>query len=117
MYVLNTSQKVEFERLKLHRSGPSEFVTCPLATGEVLGILDSEPERSTDVIDDDVLKPSYRTEQQLSKHRMFLCLCANVIEWILDCTLNSDLEVSTCISSRQTIPPLELMTNYFTCRG
>ena len=32
VYVLDTGQKVPFERLKQHQSGPTEFVTTPLDT-------------------------------------------------------------------------------------
>ena len=61
VYILDTGQKVHFERLKPHNSGPLEFVATPLDNG------DPEPEHSIEPINDDCSKFSYNTEQLLSE--------------------------------------------------
>ena len=66
VYILDTGQKVHFERLKPHRSGPTEFVTAPLDSGEIVVILDPDSEQLAEAIDDDKSQPSYRTEKLLS---------------------------------------------------
>ena len=37
VYNLDTGQKVHFERLKLHHSGPTEFATTPLHYEDKVG--------------------------------------------------------------------------------
>ena len=67
VYVLDTDQKVHFERLKPHHSGPLELATAHANTGEVIVLMDPEPERSVDVVDDDKSLLSYKTEPPLSE--------------------------------------------------
>ena len=67
VYVLDTGQKVHFERLKPHHSGPLELAAAHANTGEVIVLMDPEPERSVDAIDDDKSLPSYKTEPLLSE--------------------------------------------------
>ena len=67
VYVLDTGQKVHFERLKPHHSGPLELATAQVDSGEIVVLMDPDPERSTDVVDDDKSQPSYKTEQLLSE--------------------------------------------------
>ena len=67
VYILDTGQKVHFERLKLHKSGPLEFAANPLDTDDIAVVMDPESERSVELIDDDCSKPSYNTEQPLSE--------------------------------------------------
>ena len=67
VYVLDTGQKVHFERLKPHHSGPLELAAAQANTGELIVLMDPEPERSVDVVDDDKSLPSYKTEPPLSE--------------------------------------------------
>ena len=67
VYVLDTGQKVHFERLKPHHSGPLELAAAHADSGEVVVLMDPEPERSVDVVDDDKSLPSYKSEQLLSE--------------------------------------------------
>ena len=67
VYVLDTGQKVHFERLKPHHSGPLELATAHADSGEVVVLMDPEPERSVDVVDDDRSLSSYKPEQLLSE--------------------------------------------------
>ena len=67
VYVLDTGQKVHFERLKPHHSGPLELAAAPTDSGEIVVLMDPEPERSIDVVDDDKSLPSYKSEQLLSE--------------------------------------------------
>ena len=67
VYVLDTGQKVHFERLKPHHSGPLELAAAHADSGEVVVLMDPEPERSVDVVDDNKSLPSYKTEQLLSE--------------------------------------------------
>ena len=67
VYILDTGQKVHFERLKPHNSGPLEFAATPLDTGDIAVVMDPEPERSVEPIDDDCSKPSYESEKMLSE--------------------------------------------------
>ena len=67
VYVLDTGQKVHFERLKPHHSGPFELAAAHADSREVVVLMDPEPERSVDVVDDDKSLPSYTTEQLLSE--------------------------------------------------
>ena len=67
VYILDTGQKVHFERLKPHNSGPLEFAATLLDTGDIAVVMDPEPERSVEPIDDDCSKPSYHSEQLLSE--------------------------------------------------
>ena len=67
VYLLDTGQKVHFERLKPHNSGPLELAAAHADSGEVVVLMDPEPERSVDVVDDDKSLPSYKTEQLLSE--------------------------------------------------
>ena len=67
VYILETGQKVRFERLKPHHSGPTEYVTTPLDTGEIAVIMDPEPEHSIEPINDDLSQPSYKSEQLISE--------------------------------------------------
>ena len=67
VYVLDTGQKVHFERLKPHHSGPLELAAAPADSGQIVVLMDPEPERSIDVVDDDKSLPSYKSEQLLSE--------------------------------------------------
>ena len=74
VYILDTGQKVHFERLKPHNSGPLDFVATPLDTGDIAVFIDPEPgpvvrdpEPSIEPINDDCSKNSYNTEQLLSE--------------------------------------------------
>ena len=67
VYVLDTGQKVHFERLKPHHSGPLELAAAHADSGDVVVFMDPEPERSVDVVDDDESLPSYKTEPLLSE--------------------------------------------------
>ena len=69
VYVLDTGQKVHFERLKPHHcdSGPLELAAAHADSGEVVVLMDPEPERSVDVVDDDNPLSSYKPEQLLSE--------------------------------------------------
>ena len=67
VYVLDTGQKVHFERLKPHHSGPLELAAAHADSGEVVVLMDPEPDRSVDVVDDNKSLPSYKTEQLLSE--------------------------------------------------
>ena len=67
VYVLDTGQKVHFERLKPHHSGPLELAAAQADSGEIVVLMDPDPERSIDVVDDDKSQPSYKTEQLLSE--------------------------------------------------
>ena len=60
VYVLDTGQKVHFER-------PLELAAAPADSGEVVVLMDPEPERSVDVVEDDKSLPSYKSEQLLSE--------------------------------------------------
>ena len=59
--------KVHFERLKPHHSGPLELAAAPADSGEVVVLMDPEPERSVDVVDDDKSLPSCKSKQLLSE--------------------------------------------------
>ena len=67
VYVLDTGQKVHFERLKPHHSGPLELAAAQADSGEIVVLMDPDPERSIDVVDDDKSQLSYKTEQLLSE--------------------------------------------------
>ena len=67
VYVVDTAQMVHFERLKPHHSGPLELAASHADSGEVVVLMDPEPERSVDVVDDDKSLPSYKSEQLLSE--------------------------------------------------
>ena len=64
--MLDTGQKAHFERLKPHHSGPLELATAQPDSGEIVVLMDPDPERSIEVVDDDKSQPSYKTEQLLS---------------------------------------------------
>ena len=67
VYILDSGQKVHFERLKPHHGGPTEFVALPSGSGEVVVVMDPEPEHSAEEIRDDCSQPSYREEEPLSE--------------------------------------------------
>ena len=67
VYILDTGQKVHFERLKPHISGPLEFVATPLDTGDVAVAMDLESEHSIEPTNDDCSKLSYKSEHLLSE--------------------------------------------------
>ena len=67
VYVLDTGQKVNFERLKLHLSGPIEWATIPTHKGDVAVIMDPEPKQSLEETPDDALQPSYNEEEPISE--------------------------------------------------
>ena len=67
VYILDTCQKVHFVRLKPHQGGSVEFVTKPLEAGEIVVVVETQPERFFETINDDISEPSYRSEQVLSE--------------------------------------------------
>ena len=67
IYILDTGQKVHFERLNSHNSGPLEFVATPLDTGDVAVVIDPEPGHSIEPNNDDCSKLSYKFEELLSE--------------------------------------------------
>ena len=67
VYVLDTGQNVHFERLKPHLSGPLELATAQADSGEIVVLMDPDPERSVEAVDDDKSQASYKTEQLLSE--------------------------------------------------
>ena len=67
VFILDTGQKVHFEHPKPHQSGPNEITTAPLDTGEISVVMDPEPDRTVEAVDDDLSQPSYRSEQLLSE--------------------------------------------------
>ena len=67
VYILDSGQKVHFERLKSHHGGSTEFVVLPAGRGEVVVLMDPEPERSAGEILDDCSQPSFRVEEPLSE--------------------------------------------------
>ena len=67
VYILDSGQKVHFEGLKPHHGGPTEFVALPAGSGEVVVVMDPEPEHSAEEILDDCSQPWYREEEPLSE--------------------------------------------------
>ena len=67
VYISDTGQKMHFKRLKLHQSCPTEFASTPLDTGEIAVIMDPEPERSIEPINNDLSQPSCKSEHILSE--------------------------------------------------
>ena len=67
VYILDTGQKVHFERLKPHHGGPTEWAAVPAHNGEVAIIMDPDPEQSHEEVRDDASQPSYRAEEPLSE--------------------------------------------------
>ena len=67
VYVVDTGQKVNFERLKPHQSSPLEPAAVPTDGGDIVVLMDPEPECSAEIITDAVSQPSYKTEQLLSE--------------------------------------------------
>ena len=63
VYILDTGQKVHFERSKPHHSGPTEWAAVPAYKGEVARIMDPDPEQSQEEVPDDASRPSYREEE------------------------------------------------------
>ena len=66
VYILDTGQKVHFERLKPHHRGPTEWAAVPSHNGEVAIIMDPDPEQSQEEVPDDASRPSYREEEPQS---------------------------------------------------
>ena len=60
VYILDSGQKVHFERLKPHNSGPTEWATIPANNGDEAVIMDPESEQTLEEIPDDASQPSYR---------------------------------------------------------
>ena len=67
VYILDTGQKVHFERLKPHSGGPTEWAAVPAHNGEVAIIMDPDPEQSHEEVRDDASQPSYRAEEPISE--------------------------------------------------
>ena len=104
VYILDTGQKVHFERLKPHNSGPLELVATPLDTGDVAVVMDPEPQHSIEPINDDCYKLSYKAEQILSGLRMLRYLLVSVTGWIRDCAQSCAREEPASITSNSTTP-------------
>ena len=64
---MTTTKLFTFYKTRADQSELTEFVTTPLDSGSIAVIMDAEPERSAEVIDDDISKPSYRTEKLFSE--------------------------------------------------
>ena len=64
---LDTGQKLHFERLKPHHSGPTEGATSPINNGDIAVFMDPEPEQSLEEVPDVASQPSYREEEPLSE--------------------------------------------------
>ena len=106
VYILDTGQKVHFERLKRHNSGPLEFVATPLDTGDVAVVMDPEPEHSIEPINDDCSKLSFKSEQLLSKASN-ASLPSRQRHWMdtrCDCAQSCAREEPDCITSNSTTP-------------
>ena len=58
---------MHFERLTPHHGGPTEFAALPAGSGEVVVVLDPDPERSAEEILEDCSQTSYREEEPLSE--------------------------------------------------
>ena len=48
--VLDTTQNVRFELLKLHHGGPRELAALPSGGGEIILVMDPEPKQSMEEI-------------------------------------------------------------------
>ena len=103
VYILDTGQKVHFERLKPHSSGPLEFVATPLDTGDIAIVMDPEPEHSIEPINDDCFKLSYNTEQLLSEASN-ASVPSRQRHWILDNAQSCVREEPANITSNSTTP-------------
>ena len=57
VYVLDTGQKVDFERLKPHQSGPLEFAKAQADGGDIVVLMDPEAEHSVDAVDVNMSQP------------------------------------------------------------
>ena len=71
--------KAHFERLKPHHSGPTELATTPLNTDEIAVIIDPEPERSVERINDYLLNPRKSLNNYFYRVRMSHCIRADDI--------------------------------------
>ena len=60
VYILDSGRKVQFERLNPPYGGSTEWVTVPTNNGDIVVMMDPDPEQSLEVIPDDVWQPSYR---------------------------------------------------------
>ena len=67
VYVLDTGQKVHYERLKPHKPSPWEWTTEPTPDRDVAIIVDPYPEDLNDSVDSDITQPSYLPEAPLSE--------------------------------------------------
>ena len=56
-YILDTGQKVLFERLKPQQNAPPNS-QLPFVTGEIVVVIDPEPGRSVEAINDDLAQHS-----------------------------------------------------------
>ena len=63
VYILDTGQKVHFERLKPYHRGPTEWAAVSAHNGEVAIIMDTDPEQSQEEVPDDASRLSYREEE------------------------------------------------------
>ena len=104
VYILDSGQKMHFERLKPHHSGPREFVALPAGSGEVVVVMDPEPERSAKILDD-CSQPSYREEEPLSEASS-VSLLSGRRHW-MDPRLRTQMRAKAVVStiSNLTIPP------------
>ena len=111
VYILDTGQKVHFERLKPHHGGPTEWAAIPAHNGEVAIIMDPDPEQSHEDIRDDASQPSYRAKNHCRKPATSPCLPDKDIGWILDCVLVHALVAVDYITNSSIIPKRNLKTN------
>ena len=66
VYVLDTGQKVHYERLKPHVCS-WEWTTDPTPNRDIVIIVDPYPEDLNDSVDSDISQPSYLPEAPLSE--------------------------------------------------
>ena len=79
----------------------SELAAAQADSGEIVVLMDPDPERSIDVVDDDNSQPSYKTEQLLSE-ASDVSLPSRKHHW-MDTRLRTKLSVTTNIFSRKTV--------------
>ena len=67
VYILDSGQKVHFKWQQPHHDGPSDFVALHAGSGELVVVMDVEPELSAEKILEGCSQPSYREEEPLSE--------------------------------------------------
>ena len=118
VYVLDTGQKVHFERLKPHHSGPLELAAAHVDSGEVVVLMDPEPvvPSTWSMITNHYLRT--RLNNCFQRPQMNLCLRKDTTGWTHAYVRSSAREAHACTTNNLTIPPTALTTNCLTscCR-